>query len=140
MGGQWTSPTPRSETIHEQRPRLAKIPTLASIHIKTPTTPMPSLIKGLNGVHLWRLPKRQGPRRAVGSAGIRRKLAKAKYREVGGLATTPMPLPVQRAKWCPPLRLPNHRGPRRAVWGAGVRRNLVKTRYREVDVEARISR
>ena len=41
MGGQWTSPTPRSETIHEQRPRLAKIPTLASIHIKTPTTPMP---------------------------------------------------------------------------------------------------
>ena len=62
MGGQWTSPTPRSETIHEQRPRLAKIPTLASIHIKTPTTPMPSLIKGLNGVHLYDSQRQGSPK------------------------------------------------------------------------------
>jgi len=67
MGGQWTRSTPRSETIHEQRPRLAKIPTLASIHIKTPTTPMPSLIKGLNGVHLYDSQNVRGPEGQLGS-------------------------------------------------------------------------
>jgi hypothetical protein len=78
---------------------------LDSIHIMTPTTPCHSLFKAAKRCPPLRS-QLQGSPKGCRERGVRRKLAKAKYREVGGHATTPCHSLFKAAKRCPPLRLP----------------------------------